>query len=143
MTLDPHAWRQGFESGQRDEPVCPYAASTREGWSWSSGYIEGKAASATSHETNSGNSTLKFSRASVKRRWALLESNPPSNNRGVRLQTAAEGGGANASSPRHSLPVVRTLWLENSRSRAPRGEDSWCLRRRDSERLPLQAGLIA
>jgi hypothetical protein len=37
--------------------------------------------------------------ASVKRRWALLESNPPSNSRRAWLHTAAKGGGANASPP--------------------------------------------
>jgi hypothetical protein len=145
ITLDPKVWQEGFAAGRRKDPVCPYAAGTVEGWSWSSGCVEGRATAGPDPTTNSGTGNLKFSRASVKRKRALLESNPPSNNRGVRLQTAAEGGGAAAPPPRSPLPVERTLWLENSRSRAPRGEDSWFSLRtlRTPEGPALQACLIA
>jgi len=85
----------------------------------------------------------QFTQASAKRRRALLESTPPSNSRGVRLQTAAEGGGAISPPPRRWLPVVRTLWLKNSRSRAQRGEDSGFGPTRDVSGRSLQARLIA
>ena len=84
-----------------------------------------------------------FSRASAKRRRALLESNSPSNSRGVRLQTAARGDVITDASPLHPMPVVRILWLENFRSRAPRGEDSGIRPTRDVSGRSLQARLIA
>ncbi len=39
------AWREGFEAGERGIPStrCPYPATSRDSWSWSSGYVEGKA----------------------------------------------------------------------------------------------------
>jgi ribosome modulation factor len=39
------AWQRGFAAGFAGEPLdcCPFAAGTRESWSWVSGYIEGKA----------------------------------------------------------------------------------------------------
>jgi len=60
-----------------------------------------------------------FSQVSVKRRRALQECNPLSNNRKARLHTAAEGGGVKALPPEvllDSLPVlllpeVRAEWL--------------------------------
>ena len=73
----------------------------------------------------------------------MLESTPPSNSRGVRLQTAAEGGGAVDPSPRYWMPVERTLWLKNSRSRAQRGEDSCFPFSPDLPGRALQARLIA
>ena len=39
-------WQEGYHAGQRRERLadCPYAIGSSESWSWSSGYIEGKAA---------------------------------------------------------------------------------------------------
>jgi ribosome modulation factor len=44
--MDQKAWQEGYDAGKRGEPVsaCPYRARTAEGWSWSSGFVEGKAA---------------------------------------------------------------------------------------------------
>ena len=84
-----------------------------------------------------------FTQASAKRRRALLESNPPSNSRRVRLRTAAEGGGPLSPSPSPQMPMVRTLWLKNSRSRAQRGEDSAFRLPHDPLGRALQACLIA
>ena len=46
LTIDGNAWDRGFRDGEQGLPprCCPYAASTTERWSWSSGYIEGNAA---------------------------------------------------------------------------------------------------
>ena len=46
MTQDQQAWIRGFEDGEQGKPLRadPYAAGTTASWSWSSGYIEGKAA---------------------------------------------------------------------------------------------------
>ena len=46
LTIDGDAWNRGFWDGEMGLalPSCPYAAGTTEGLSWSSGYIEGKAA---------------------------------------------------------------------------------------------------
>jgi len=45
LKQDPKAWQEGFDAGERGEPLrrCPYPAKGIDGWSWSSGYIEGKA----------------------------------------------------------------------------------------------------
>ena len=45
LTHDPAAWDVGFAAGERGVfPFrCPYPATTRQAWSWSSGFIEGKA----------------------------------------------------------------------------------------------------
>ena len=45
LTLDPKQWQKGFVAGQRNEVPAEgsNAVGTVEGWSWSSGYIEGKA----------------------------------------------------------------------------------------------------
>jgi ribosome modulation factor len=39
-------WHEGYRAGRdgKGSPKCPYAVGTGEGWSWSSGYVEGKAA---------------------------------------------------------------------------------------------------
>ena len=39
-------WQEGYRAGRPGASVvdCPYPAGTSESWSWSSGYIEGKAA---------------------------------------------------------------------------------------------------
>ena len=46
MSQDEHAWARGFDDGELGLPprACPYASGTTESWSWSSGYVEGKAA---------------------------------------------------------------------------------------------------
>lgn len=46
LRQSPPAWREGYQAGQHAArcTACPYAAGTDESWSWSSGYIEGKAA---------------------------------------------------------------------------------------------------
>lgn len=46
LTIDGDAWNQGFWDGEEGKPrhSCPYPAGSTEAWSWSSGYIEGKAA---------------------------------------------------------------------------------------------------
>ena len=111
-------------------------------------------------------------RVSVKRKWALLGSNPPSNNRKTRLQTAAAEGGVEAPPsgffkscplllipniqyimtfpPSITLPVVRVLWLKKSRCIWPEGPNTRPKSLRTSVpeplRMPpsvLQACLIA
>jgi len=44
--MDKRAWQEGYDAGKRGEraSACPYRAGTVEGWSWSSGFVEGKAA---------------------------------------------------------------------------------------------------
>ena len=46
LTIDGDAWNQGFWDGEAGKPrhSCQYPAGSTEAWSWSSGYIEGKAA---------------------------------------------------------------------------------------------------
>ena len=46
LSLDARAWREGFRDGEQSQPLpaCPYVVGSTERWSWSSGYIEGKAA---------------------------------------------------------------------------------------------------
>ncbi len=46
LTIDGQAWDRGFEDGELGLPLraCPYEIGTTESWSWSSGYVEGKAA---------------------------------------------------------------------------------------------------
>ena len=46
LTIDGNAWNRGFDDGEAGKPLqsCPYARGTTESLSWSSGYIEGKAA---------------------------------------------------------------------------------------------------
>lgn len=46
LTIDGNAWNRGFWDGELGLPLrsCPYDVGTTERWSWSSGYIEGKAA---------------------------------------------------------------------------------------------------
>lgn len=45
LTHDPVAWSAGIAAGERGvfSWNCPYPATSRESWSWSSGYVEGKA----------------------------------------------------------------------------------------------------
>ena len=40
------SWLEGYRAGQHRANLanCPYTIGTSESWSWSSGYIEGKAA---------------------------------------------------------------------------------------------------
>jgi hypothetical protein len=40
----PHSWQQGYDAGYLGESGCPFAFGSNEAWSWSSGYVEGKAA---------------------------------------------------------------------------------------------------
>ncbi|MGD0778663.1 MAG: hypothetical protein ABSC05_38270 [Candidatus Solibacter sp.] len=44
--MDQKAWQEGYDAGKRGEraSACPYRAGTVEGWSWSSGFVEGRAA---------------------------------------------------------------------------------------------------
>ena len=44
--IDKKAWQEGYDAGKSGEraSACPYRARTVEGWSWSSGFVEGKAA---------------------------------------------------------------------------------------------------
>ena len=46
LTIDGNAWNQGFWDGEMGLALrsCPYARGTSDSLSWSSGYIEGKAA---------------------------------------------------------------------------------------------------
>ena len=46
LSMDEHAWNRGFEDGEQGKPLHsrPYPVGTTESWSWSSGYVEGKAA---------------------------------------------------------------------------------------------------
>jgi len=46
LAQDEHAWTRGFEDGELGLPLraCPYDIGSTESWSWSSGYVEGKAA---------------------------------------------------------------------------------------------------
>ena len=46
LSLDDRAWREGLQDGRQGRPLraCQYAVGSTEHWSWSSGYIEGKAA---------------------------------------------------------------------------------------------------
>jgi ribosome modulation factor len=43
--IDQTAWQEGYAAGARGENVlaCPYRAGTVECWSWSGGFIEGRA----------------------------------------------------------------------------------------------------
>jgi ribosome modulation factor len=45
LTHDPRAWQAGFADGERGALHfhCPYPAASTESWSWSSGFVEGKA----------------------------------------------------------------------------------------------------
>jgi len=44
--MDVKAWQEGYAAGNRGERAsdCPFRAGTVEHWSWSSGFIEGRAA---------------------------------------------------------------------------------------------------
>ena len=46
LSLDEFAWRKSFRNGEQGRPLrnCPYSVGSIEHWSWSSGYVEGKAA---------------------------------------------------------------------------------------------------
>ena len=46
IEIDEQAWIRGFEDGERGKSLnaCHYEIGTDERWSWSSGYVEGKAA---------------------------------------------------------------------------------------------------
>ena len=56
LRQDARAWNAGYRAGQLGtrRPVCPDSASTTESWSWSSGYIEGKAARQKAREAVKG-----------------------------------------------------------------------------------------
>ena len=43
---DVKSWHEGYRAGRSgvDTRACPHPAASTEGWSWSSGFIEGKAA---------------------------------------------------------------------------------------------------
>lgn len=45
LAIDSRSWQEGFAAGEAGQLAsrCPYAATTREAWSWYSGYIEGDA----------------------------------------------------------------------------------------------------
>ena len=61
--MDQNAWQEGYDAGKRGERVsaCPYRARTAEGWSWSSGFVEGKAA--RTNPTNKGDQDATISQA--------------------------------------------------------------------------------
>ena len=46
LRQDARSWHEGYRAGQlgAQPATCPDSASSTESWSWSSGYIEGKAA---------------------------------------------------------------------------------------------------
>jgi ribosome modulation factor len=46
--MSQKAWQEGYDAGKRGEraAACPYRARTVESWSWSSGFVDGKAARA-------------------------------------------------------------------------------------------------
>ena len=46
LRQDARSWHEGYRAGQlgTQPAACPDSASSTESWSWSSGYIEGKAA---------------------------------------------------------------------------------------------------
>jgi ribosome modulation factor len=46
MPLEP--WNQGYKAGFMGWAACPYPALSNDGWAWSAGYIEGRAAHAKS-----------------------------------------------------------------------------------------------
>jgi ribosome modulation factor len=45
LRQSPRSWQEGYRAGQHRASLadCPYTIGTSESWSWSSGYIEGKA----------------------------------------------------------------------------------------------------
>lgn len=46
LQQDATAWQKGFETGDEGRPTseCPYSNDSIEAWSWSSGFVERKAA---------------------------------------------------------------------------------------------------
>ena len=46
LRQNARSWHEGYRAGQCRVSLtaCPYTVGTSESWSWSSGYIEGKAA---------------------------------------------------------------------------------------------------
>jgi ribosome modulation factor len=46
LRQNARSWQEGYRAGLRQARLadCPYTIGTNESWSWSSGYIEGKAA---------------------------------------------------------------------------------------------------
>lgn len=46
LRQNARSWQEGYRAGQRRASLvdCPYTIGTSKSWSWSSGYIEGKAA---------------------------------------------------------------------------------------------------
>jgi hypothetical protein len=46
LRQNARSWHEGYRAGQHMAGLtnCPYPVGTSESWSWSSGYIEGKAA---------------------------------------------------------------------------------------------------
>jgi ribosome modulation factor len=44
LRQDLCSWQRGYRAGCLGLSACPFPAGTAEGWSWISGYIEGKAA---------------------------------------------------------------------------------------------------
>lgn len=41
MSLQP--WNEGYQAGKVGQADCPYQVGTTAAWSWSSGYVEGRA----------------------------------------------------------------------------------------------------
>ena len=46
MPIEP--WNQGYRAGLMGWGQSPYQPFTRDGWAWSAGYVEGRAAYAKS-----------------------------------------------------------------------------------------------
>ena len=43
LAMPKRAWNEGLKAGELGHAKCPYSAASRDGWAWSSGYIEGRA----------------------------------------------------------------------------------------------------
>ena len=43
FAMPEKSWLEGVHSGQSGTANCPYKVGTTDAWSWSSGYVEGRA----------------------------------------------------------------------------------------------------
>jgi ribosome modulation factor len=53
LRQDGWAWEVGYRAGLLGVSHCPYHPRSLQAWSWSSGWIEGKAARVAKHESSS------------------------------------------------------------------------------------------